>query len=90
MSETDMFSFSRIEKLIEREVAKLPLPAELGEGPVWKEKTSEPGKPHRNFKNNSHSHTKNASQGKPKGQNENGASKKRKFFHHKPKGTQEK
>lgn len=96
VSETDMFSFSRIEKLIEREVLKLPLPADLGEGPVWKEKTSAPSKPHRNFKNKSHSHKQNASQGKPKDQQENGAkkdagaSKKRRFFHHKPKGNQEK
>ena len=32
----DMYSFSKIEKLIEREVYKIPLPPEVGEGPEWK------------------------------------------------------
>lgn len=31
----DMYKFHRIEELIENEVMKLPLPAELGEGPKW-------------------------------------------------------
>lgn len=35
VNEDDMYKFSRIEKLIEREVMKIPLPPELGEGPVW-------------------------------------------------------
>ena len=31
----DMYKFAKIEKLIEREVPKIPLPKELGEGPKW-------------------------------------------------------
>jgi superfamily II DNA/RNA helicase len=36
ISDRDMGKFYQIEKLIEREVIKLPLPTELGEGPEWK------------------------------------------------------
>ena len=36
INEDDMFRFHRIEKLIEREVFKLKLPANLGDGPEWK------------------------------------------------------
>ncbi len=36
ISDRDMGKFHQIERLIEREVIKLPLPAELGEGPEWK------------------------------------------------------
>ena len=95
VSETDMFGFSKIEKLIERDVTKLPLPANLGEAPIWKVGASEPGK-RRNFKNSPQSHKHHVSQVKPKeskentSKNENGAPKKRKFFHRKPKGNQEK
>jgi superfamily II DNA/RNA helicase len=32
----DQRKFAHIEKLLEKEVPKLPLPAELGEGPEWK------------------------------------------------------
>ncbi len=35
INEGDMFRFHRIEKLIEREVMKLPLPEDLGGGPKW-------------------------------------------------------
>jgi hypothetical protein len=31
-----MGKFHRIESLIEKEVAKLPLPDDIGEGPEWK------------------------------------------------------
>ncbi len=31
----DMYKFSRIEKLIERDLPKLPVPAELGDSPEW-------------------------------------------------------
>ena len=47
----DMYKFAKIERLIEMEVPKIPLPPELGEGPKW---TPRPvRKPHRgrNFKN---------------------------------------
>ncbi len=36
INEDDMYKFRRIEKLIEREVMKIPLPPELGEGPTWR------------------------------------------------------
>lgn len=36
INESDMEKFSRIEKLIEREVIKIPVPTELGEAPEWK------------------------------------------------------
>ena len=35
INEDDMYKFSKIEKLIENEVMKIPLPAEIGEGPSW-------------------------------------------------------
>ncbi|MFW6218925.1 MAG: DEAD/DEAH box helicase [Bacteroidota bacterium] len=31
----DIYRFSRIEKLIEKEISKIPLPAEIGESPSW-------------------------------------------------------
>ena len=36
INEQDMEKFDRIEKLIEMEVLKIPVPSELGEGPVYK------------------------------------------------------
>jgi superfamily II DNA/RNA helicase len=36
ISDKDMGKFQQIEQLIEREVIKLPLPNDLGEGPEWK------------------------------------------------------
>ena len=38
INENDMMSFQQIEELIGSEVMKLPLPAELGEGPKWNPK----------------------------------------------------
>jgi superfamily II DNA/RNA helicase len=35
VNEDDMYKFSRIEKLIERELPKLSPPAEMGEPPIW-------------------------------------------------------
>ena len=35
INEDDMYKFSQIERLIEREVMKIALPKELGEGPQW-------------------------------------------------------
>jgi superfamily II DNA/RNA helicase len=62
INEHDMFRFKRIEELIENEVIKLPLPAELGEGPVWNAKQPKDtkkfghykkfGKSNRNKRNN--------------------------------------
>ncbi len=38
INEDDMLKFSRIEKLIEKEIHKIPLPEEFGEAPVWNPK----------------------------------------------------
>jgi len=38
INKDDMFRFKRIEKLIETEIIKLPLPTELGEMPEWNTK----------------------------------------------------
>jgi superfamily II DNA/RNA helicase len=35
VNEEDMYKLKRIERLIEIEIPKLPLPRELGEGPEW-------------------------------------------------------
>lgn len=45
----DMPRFKRIEELIEKEIMKLPLPPELGEGPEWNAKPRPMGK-HGKFK----------------------------------------
>ena len=47
VNEDDMYKFSKIEKLIERELPKLVPPAELGEAPVWN--TQYKKKPRGNF-----------------------------------------
>ena len=46
ITQEDMPRFHRIEKLIEREVLKMPPPSSLGEGPVWSTEArhSRPGK----------------------------------------------
>ena len=36
VNEDDMFNFQKIEKLIEKEIIKIPLPESLGEAPEWK------------------------------------------------------
>ena len=52
ISESDILRFQKIEALIERPVNKLPLPAELGEAPVWKEIQPKPKKRHSHKKGN--------------------------------------
>ncbi|WP_372652970.1 DEAD/DEAH box helicase [Draconibacterium sp.] len=44
VNEDDMYKFHRIEELIEREVFKIPLPEQFGEGPAWR--TPSKGKKH--------------------------------------------
>jgi ATP-dependent RNA helicase RhlE len=39
INEKDMFNFGRIEELIGKEIPKIPLPPEMGEGPVYAPKT---------------------------------------------------
>jgi len=43
INEHDMDKFVRIEELIEREVIKIPVPPELGEGPAWKVRPTRKG-----------------------------------------------
>jgi ATP-dependent RNA helicase RhlE len=42
VNEADMLKMHRIERLIEYEVYKAPLPEQLGPGPVWKLRTTTP------------------------------------------------
>ena len=42
VNEADMQKMYRIEKLIEREITKAPLPESIGNGPEWKTRTSTP------------------------------------------------
>ena len=44
INEDDMYSFSKIEKLIEKSIIKLQPPAEIGKGPQWKESGSGRGR----------------------------------------------
>ena len=43
VNEADMYKLKQIESLIEKEIIKLPLPKELGEGPVWNPKQMDKG-----------------------------------------------
>ena len=44
INEDDMYKFSQIERLIEREVMKISLPSALGEGPTWEVKRRSQGR----------------------------------------------
>ncbi len=44
INERDQEKFQRIEKLIEREIMRIPLPPELGEGPKWDPKPERRGR----------------------------------------------
>lgn len=68
INEDDMRKFSDIEKLIEKEVVKIKLPPELGEGPEWN--TSFRRKS--NFKGKSGSRSKGRSGGRSNGPRRNG------------------
>jgi superfamily II DNA/RNA helicase len=54
INQKDMPEFADIEKLIEREVLKLPLPEKIGPGPVWQvgKHSGSRGKGNRNFSRN--------------------------------------
>jgi len=45
----DMYKLKKIEGLIEKEIMKIPLPAELGKGPEWDPKPQRPKKRHGGF-----------------------------------------
>src|SRR5690554_6003165 len=40
----DMTKLAKIQKLIDLNIPVLPLPEELGEAPIWKEKTTKPNR----------------------------------------------
>lgn len=50
VNKEDMYRFHRIEQLIEREVIKIPLPPELGDGPVWSPHSRPPRPKNRPYK----------------------------------------
>lgn len=52
INEADMQKFAIIEKLIERQIVRSPLPKELGEGPEWKLETKNRRYPKKNYKRN--------------------------------------
>jgi superfamily II DNA/RNA helicase len=60
INENDMHSFQQIEALIGYEVMKLPLPAELGEGPKWNPKSA-PRRFSRNSPRKGKQHSRNHS-----------------------------
>lgn len=49
VNENDMFNFQRIERLIEREIFKAPMPDHLGEGPAWNSSAKRPSPRKGNF-----------------------------------------
>ena len=49
VNENDMFNFQRIERLIEREIFKAPMPDHLGEGPAWNNSAKRPSPRKGNF-----------------------------------------
>jgi len=57
VSEPDMYKLRRIEILIEKEIPKIPLPAEIGEGPVWNPDSKKPyqGGQKKTFRKNNNS-----------------------------------
>jgi ATP-dependent RNA helicase RhlE len=78
INEADMPKFANIEKLIERELIRIPLPPEIGEGPEWKiepnrkKKSSwnKKGKPGSYKKRNNNSKNTNR-KGRPQKRNSN-------------------
>ena len=45
VNKDDMYKLKKIEGLIQKEVIKIPLPAELGPGPEWNENATKPRRP---------------------------------------------
>jgi ATP-dependent RNA helicase RhlE len=50
INQKDMFNFSNIEKLIEKEVPKLPLPENIAKGPEWNPEPQKDKKKKKNFR----------------------------------------
>ncbi|NBC82219.1 MAG: DEAD/DEAH box helicase [Bacteroidetes bacterium] len=66
VNKDDIYKFHRIEKLIEAEVMKIPLPPELGEGPEWEMPNQNRGK-RKNYNKKNHPKNKSRSQNKNHG-----------------------
>lgn len=82
VNEDDMYKFQQIEKLIEREVFKIPLPEKFGAGPAWKVTTFR-GRPH---KSGFHKPKKPSITGNQNPRNSQNPSKGKPYWHKKPKG----
>lgn len=65
VNEGDMAKFDRIEKLIEQQVMRIPLPPELGQGPAWNPSASGEYKK-RNFKRKSGNNRNKSGGSRPK------------------------
>jgi ATP-dependent RNA helicase RhlE len=64
INEADMQKFASIERLIERELIRIPLPPELGEGPEWK---PDQKKKHYSNKNNRRGNPNSQNKSRSKG-----------------------
>lgn len=98
INETDMYKFSRIEALIEREVPKLALPESIGKQPAWKvsaPSTNDRSKYRKSFRKNSntdhkskhHRNNKPADEAQPTAQTGEKPKNKRRFWGKKKTGN---
>jgi superfamily II DNA/RNA helicase len=71
INEADMQKFASIEKLIERELIRIPLPPEIGDGPEWKVNERRRGNYKKNYKGKSGNSRKNYHSNKGKKKNPN-------------------
>lgn len=85
VNEEDMYKFHQIEKLIEREVFKIPLPEKFGEGPLWQVKPFR-GRPHKSGFHKPKKSLATGHQGPRSGQLQ---TKGKPHWHKKPKGNQQ-
>ncbi|MFW6290212.1 MAG: DEAD/DEAH box helicase [Mariniphaga sp.] len=69
VNDKDMGKFDQIEKLIEKEVIKLPLPEHIGQGPEWNPVKYRRSSARKNFKSRNKGHGKPQKKGKPAGKN---------------------
>lgn len=67
VNDKDMGKFDQIEKLIEKEVIKLPLPGEIGKGPEWNPVKYRRSSARKSFKSRNKGHGQQQKKGKPSG-----------------------
>ncbi len=67
VSDNDMGKFEQIEKLIEKEVIKLPLPGQIGTGPEWNPVKYRRSSARKNFKSRNKGQGQQQKKGKPSG-----------------------